>query len=72
MRSFLLNPQAVDRRATLASLVLAFSLAAAFYRFGSFALECVAFVATWALIDLPAQWLVHRFGGEPRGDRPGR
>lgn len=72
MRSFLLNPQSVDRRATLASLVIAFAVATAFYRFGSFALECVAFVATWALIDLPAQWLVHRFGGALRSDHLSR
>lgn len=72
MRSFLLNPQAADRRASLASLVVAFAIATAFYRFGSFALECVAFIATWTLIDLPAQWLVHRSRGAWSRNRPGR
>ena len=69
MRSFLLNPATSDRRATLASLVLAFAIATAAYRFGSFALECLAFLATWALIDLAAQWLAPRIGVTENGDR---
>ena len=33
------------------SLVAAYALATAFYKFGSFALECVAFLGTWFVID---------------------
>jgi hypothetical protein len=33
------------------ALVAAFAIASFFYKFGSFALECVAFLATWFVID---------------------
>ena len=56
----LLSPGRTDRAAALGSLVVAFAIAAIFYRFGSFALECLAFLATWALLELPAQWLTQR------------
>lgn len=62
MALFLLEPSKADRRVTFASLVAAFAIATVFYKFGSFALECLAFLATWSLIDLPAQWLAGRLG----------
>jgi hypothetical protein len=71
MALFLLDPGSADRRVTVASLVAAFAIASLFYRFGSFALECLAFLATWSLIDLPAQWLAGRLGPAPPGDRAG-
>jgi hypothetical protein len=33
------------------SLGVAFAIASVFYRFHSFALECVAFLATWYVLD---------------------
>jgi len=33
------------------AFVIAFAIASFFYKFGSFALECVAFLATWFAID---------------------
>lgn len=33
------------------ALVAAFVLAELFYKFGSFALECIAFLATWLALD---------------------
>lgn len=35
----------------LAPFFMAFLVAELFYKFGSFTLECVAFVITWALIS---------------------
>ena len=35
----------------LPALVAAFVIADVFYKFGSFALECAAFLVTWAVID---------------------
>jgi hypothetical protein len=37
--------------AHLPTLVLAFAIAEVFYKFHSFALECVAFIGTWYLLD---------------------
>ena len=62
----LLNPGRTDRAAAVGSLVAAFAIAAIFYRFGSFALECLAFLATWALLELPAQWLTQMIKGADR------
>ena len=69
MALFLLDPGKADRRVTLASLVTAFAIATFFYKFGSFALECLAFLATWSLMDFAAQWLARRLGisGRPGG-----
>jgi hypothetical protein len=61
-----LNPGRTDRVAAIGSLVVAFAIAAVFYRFGSFALECLAFLATWALLELPAQWLTNLVNGADR------
>ncbi len=38
-------------RRQLPCFTLAFVVAAVFYRFGSFALECVGFLATWFVLD---------------------
>ena len=47
------------------SFSLAFLLASLFYRFGSFALESAAFLATWFVLD--AAWgLILRFAGRGR------
>lgn len=67
MALFLLSSSSTDRRVTLVSLVSAFAIATFFYKFGSFALECLAFLATWSLIDLPAQWLVRRLASQQIG-----
>ena len=32
-------------------LAVSFAIAESFYKFGSFALECTAFLATWFLLD---------------------
>ncbi len=66
MALFLLDPAATDRRITVASLVVAFAIATFFYKFGSFALECLAFLATWSLLDLPSQWLARRLKSSRR------
>jgi len=40
--------------------LLAFVIASLFYKFGSFALECAAFLATWYVLDALAHALFHR------------
>jgi hypothetical protein len=32
--------------------LVSFVIASLFYKFGTFALECLAFLATWAVLDL--------------------
>ena len=66
MGLFILAPAEADRRATIASLVIAFAIATILYKFGNFALECLAFLATWFIIDLPLQWIARSL------PRPGR
>jgi hypothetical protein len=44
----------------LPAFTISFVLASLFYRFGSFALECVAFLATWFVVDAVVQLLVGR------------
>lgn len=70
MTSLFLHSTPGDRRVTIFGLVVAFAIASVFYRFGSFALECVAFLLTWAVIDYPVQWLVQRFRHSDQIDRP--
>lgn len=70
MISHLLNPGETDRRIFFGSLVIAFAIATVFYKFGSFALECLAFLATWAVIDLSGQLLARRFGAADGGKHP--
>lgn len=36
---------------------VSFLIAEFFYKFGSFALECVAFLVTWYVLDAVMQWL---------------
>lgn len=49
-------------------LLISFAVAALLYKFGSFAIECIAFLATWAVLDLISDWLFARgkkqVGGE--------
>ncbi len=42
----------------LPALAAAFVVADVFYKFGSFALECGAFLATWFAIDMAVQGIV--------------
>jgi hypothetical protein len=42
----------------LPAFSISFVIASLFYRFGSFALECLAFLATWFVVDAVAQLLV--------------
>lgn len=44
------------------AFLLSFVLAALFYKFGSFALECAAFLATWLVIDAAAQVVLMAVG----------
>jgi hypothetical protein len=68
MISFVLNRERANRGATLASLAIAFAIASVFFKFGSFALECLAFLATWGLLDLPAQWFATMLGNRAGRD----
>jgi uncharacterized membrane protein YgcG len=68
MISVLLNRERANRAVTVGSLVIAFAIASVFFKFGSFALECLAFLATWTLIDLPAQWFATIFGNRASRD----
>lgn len=70
MTPFLFPRQQFDRRLSLANLAIAFAIATFFYKFGSFALECLAFLATWAVLDLPSQWLARRIAGRPEASPP--
>ena len=45
----------------LPSLAAAFLIAEAFYKFHSFSLECLAFLATWYALDLAVEFLRRRF-----------
>lgn len=52
IRSIRMQPGLILRRPGLA---LAFLVAELFYKFHSFALECLAFLVTWLVIDLAAE-----------------
>jgi hypothetical protein len=41
----------------LLGLMPAFIVSEVFYKFGSFALECVAFLLTWLAFDLVTEWV---------------
>ena len=43
----------------LPALATAFVVAEVFYKFGSFALECAAFLVTWFAFDMAVQGIVH-------------
>jgi hypothetical protein len=51
------------------ALGLSFVIAELFYKFHSFTLECLAFLATWFVLDAAGQLVVARLGG--RGARAG-
>jgi hypothetical protein len=56
----------------LPAFIISFTLASLFYRFGSFALECLAFLATWFVVDATFQLVAgvrHRWGS--RSSQPG-
>ena len=40
---------------------LSLVIAELFYKFGSFTLECIAFLATWYLIDLAINFVTNTF-----------
>jgi hypothetical protein len=52
-----LSTQDLVRR-QLPAFSISFVIASLFYRFGSFALECAAFLATWAVLDMVAGLLL--------------
>lgn len=64
---FLSTQQLVIRQ--LPAFLVSFALAALFYKFGSFAIECIAFLATWAVLDYLAGFL---FRGEAKHSGPSR
>jgi hypothetical protein len=47
---------------------LAFLIAELFYKFHSFALECLAFLATWFVIDFVVSSLIRLVGAKSRLD----
>lgn len=61
---FLSTQQLVIRQ--LPVFLVSFALAALFYKFGSFAIECIAFLATWAVLDYLAGFFFR--GGAKHGD----
>lgn len=40
---------------------VSFVTSALFYKFGNFALECAAFLATWFVLDATVQWAAKLF-----------
>ena len=46
-------------------LVIAFLIASLFYKFGSFGVEALAFLATWAVLSAVGNWLVDTLRGKP-------
>lgn len=49
----------------LPGLPIAFLIAEFFYKFKSFALECGAFLVTWAVVDVLAEALTKLFAQQP-------
>lgn len=56
IRSVRVQPGLILRRPGLA---LAFLVAELFYKFHSFALECLAFLATWLVVDIAAETIAN-------------
>ncbi len=50
----------------LVAFVPALILADLFYKFHSFTLECVAFLATWLVFDFIAEWMTRLLGSKGR------
>ncbi|MBF2759102.1 MAG: hypothetical protein ISN28_02345 [Ectothiorhodospiraceae bacterium AqS1] len=44
------------------AFLIAFVIAERFYKFGSFAIECIAFIATWWVVDALFFLFTRRFG----------
>lgn len=44
-------------RRELAPFLVAFTVAEFFYKFKSFALECIAFLMTWYILSLVQSWI---------------
>ena len=55
----LIRKQDLARR-QLPIFLVSFAIASLFYKFGSFALECIAFLATWFVIDAAIQLIIGR------------
>jgi hypothetical protein len=53
-------------REQVPAFAVAFVIAELFYKFHSFALETLAFLATWGLIDAVIQAVRHMVGGSRR------
>lgn len=53
-------------REQLPALLAAFLIAEAFYKFRSFTLECLAFLATWFVLDAATTFLAGRLWRKPR------
>ena len=57
-------PQIITKR--LPGLVISLIIAEAFYKFHSFTLECLAFLATWFLVDLTIEVIADKFSSQRR------
>ena len=57
-------PQIITKR--LPGLVISLIIAEIFYKFHSFTLECLAFLATWFLADLIIEVVGDKFNGQGR------
>jgi hypothetical protein len=53
----------------LPAIVSAWAVAELLYKFKSFTLECLAFLATWFVIDLAIQLALHRGRSAPQQTR---
>lgn len=53
------------------ALIGSFVIADLFYKWGSFALECVGFLATWFVLDVIARFLLDAVGRKGRSKDPG-
>lgn len=49
------------------TIVVALAIAEMFYKFHSFTLETVAFLATWYALDLARNWVTNVLGGKRGG-----
>ncbi|CAH0137125.1 hypothetical protein SRABI26_00381 [Arthrobacter sp. Bi26] len=49
--------------------LISFFIAAFFYKFGSFAIECIAFLTTWAALDLVSDCLFSKGKKPVRANR---
>jgi hypothetical protein len=54
----------------LPALAAAFLIAEVFYKFRSFALECLAFLATWFVIDVIVQQVARRLASASARPEP--